>query len=93
MKRVGGVGAEFPGRVQAVKFAPLFDFHAVKSAHLVDCSGGVGVVVSEALVDVAVEGDGPLLCGPCAKEQVCGAGHYKRPAHNQGNVFLELSST
>ena len=48
VKRVGGIGAELPGWVQAVKFAPL-----------VDCSGGVGVVVSEALVDVAVVGDGP----------------------------------
>ena len=47
VKRVGGVGAEFPGWVHAVKFAPL-----------VDSSGGVGVVVSEALVDVAVVGDG-----------------------------------
>ena len=47
VKRVGGVGAEFPAWVHAVKFAPL-----------VDCSGGAGVVVSEALVDVAVVGDG-----------------------------------
>ena len=47
MKRVGGVGAEFPGGIQAVKFSRLVDF-----------SGGVGVVVSEALVDVAVVGDG-----------------------------------
>ncbi len=46
VKRVGGIGAELPGWVQAVKFAPL-----------VDCSGGVGVVVSEALVDVAVVDD------------------------------------
>ena len=47
VKRVGGIGAELPGWVQAVKVAPL-----------VDCSGGVGVVASEALVGVAVVDDG-----------------------------------
>ena len=47
VKRIGGVGAEFPGGVQAVKFVVL-----------VDNSGGVGIVVCEALVDVAVVDDG-----------------------------------
>ena len=47
VKRIGGVGAEFPGGVQAVKFVVL-----------ADSSGGVGIVVCEALVDVAVVFDG-----------------------------------
>ena len=47
VKRIGGVGAEFPGGIQAVKFVVL-----------VDSSGGVGIVVCEALVDVAVVDDG-----------------------------------
>ena len=47
VKRVGGVRAEFPGGVQAVKFVVL-----------ADGSGGVGIVVCEALVDVAVVFDG-----------------------------------
>ena len=47
VKRIGGVGAEFPGGVQAVKFVVL-----------ADSSGGVGIVVCEALVDVAVVDDG-----------------------------------
>ena len=48
VKRIGGVGAEFPGGVQAVKFVELVDNN----------SGGVGIVVCEALVDVAVVFDG-----------------------------------
>ena len=47
VKRVRGVRAEFPGGVQAVKFVVL-----------VDSLGGVGIVVCEALVDVAVVDDG-----------------------------------
>ena len=47
VKRIGGVGAEFPGGIQAVKFVVL-----------VDSSGGVGIVVCEALVNVAVVDDG-----------------------------------
>ena len=43
VKRVRGVGAEFPGWVQAVKFVS-FD----------DSGGGVGIVVGEALVHVSV---------------------------------------
>ena len=47
VKRVGGVGAEFPGGVQAAKCVVLVDY-----------IGGVGIVVCEALVDVAVVNDG-----------------------------------
>ena len=47
VKRVGGVGAQLPGRIQVVQLVVL-----------VDCSGGVRVVVSQALVDVAVVHDG-----------------------------------
>ncbi len=46
-KRVWGVRAEFPGGVQAVKFRVL-----------VDCIGGVGIVVCKGLVNVAVVTDG-----------------------------------
>ena len=51
VKRVGGVRAEFPGGVQAVKFVVF-----------VDSLGGVGIVVCEALVDVAVVDDGLQFC-------------------------------
>ena len=47
VKRVGGVGAQLPGWLQVVQLVVL-----------VDCSGGVGIVVCEALVDVAVVDDG-----------------------------------
>ena len=47
VKRVWGVRAQFPGGVQAVKFVVL-----------ADSTGGVGIVVCEALVDVAVVDDG-----------------------------------
>jgi hypothetical protein len=47
VKRIGGVRAEFPGGVQAVKFVVL-----------ADSSGGVGIVVCEALVDAAVVDNG-----------------------------------
>ena len=43
VKRVGGVGAQLPGWLQVVQLVVL-----------VDCSGGVGIVVCEALVDVGV---------------------------------------
>ncbi len=47
VKRVGGVGAQLPGWLQVVQLVVL-----------VDCSGGVRVVVSQTLVDVAIMHDG-----------------------------------
>ncbi len=47
VKRVGGFGAQLPGWVQIIQLVVL-----------ADCSGGVRIVVSQALVDVAVVHDG-----------------------------------